>query len=225
MSMPMPYVPAAEVAYIGEVTAGQVNRLVDENLVPDSLFRRDGSARRVARILAAYARFFFVNDSVLQAAARKQVLADLTARVERSGMRDQLLGLRLVPHDVDWTVVLPGRGIVIDISNFVAEATSRAKDVDNADRLVISDAGILSGAPCFIHSRVPIDVVMARIDGGDDPEVIQADYPFLTEAHIDAARIYSAAHPRRGRPIRFTDIHPTAKMVASGTGKLRSRRT
>ncbi|OWQ84124.1 hypothetical protein CDN99_24915 [Roseateles aquatilis] len=225
MSMPLPYVPAAEVAYIGDVTAGQVNRLVDEHLVPDSLFQRDGSVRRVARILAAYARFFFANDAVLQAATRKQVLADLTARVERSKSREQLFGLRLVPHDVDWIVVLPGHGVVIDISSFVAEATSRAKDVDNADRLVISDPEILGGTPCFMHTRVPIDAVLATLDSGEDPASIQVDYPFLTEAHIDAARIYSAVHPRRGRPRQPSDARSTAKLISSGTGRLKLRRS
>ncbi|WP_431257763.1 DUF433 domain-containing protein [Roseateles chitinivorans] len=126
-----------------------------------------------------------------------------------------------MPHDIDWTIALPGRGIVVDISSFVAEATSRAKDVDNADRLVISDVEIMGGAPCFIHSRVPIDMVVGRIDCGEDRAQIQSDYPFLTEAHIDAARIYMAAHPRRGRPLRITDMYPTAKVIASGTAKLK----
>ena len=113
MNVSQPFVPAAEAAYIGDVTAGQVNRLVDERLVPDALFQRDGGTRRVARIMAAYTRFYFANDAVLQAGARKQVLADLTARVEQSPLRDQLFGLRPVPQDIDWTVALPGRGIVI----------------------------------------------------------------------------------------------------------------
>ena len=171
--------------------------------------------------MAAYTRFYFANDAVLQAAARKHVLADLTARVERSPLRDQLFGLRPVTQDIDWTVALPGRGIVIDMASFVAEATCRAKDVDNADRLVVADPETMGGAPCFIHSRVPIDMVIGRIDSGEDRAQIQSDYAFLTEAHIDAARIYLAAHPRRGRPLRIADVYPNAKVIASGTGMLK----
>ena len=33
-------------------------------------------------------------------------------------------------------------------------------------------------------------------------------YPLLTEAHIQAAKVYSEVHPRRGRPRRLADVSP-----------------
>lgn len=37
---------------------------------------------------------------------------------------------------------------------------------------------------------------------------VRKGYPFLTEAHIQAAKVYEEVHPRRGRPRRFADENP-----------------
>lgn len=207
MDLALPFVPAAEAAYIGGVSATQMNRLVDEALVPPSLFRKENGARTVARLMGAYASFFFATDAVLLAAARKQVLADVTARLERSQVRDQLFALQEISDaDIDWTVATPGRGVVIDIWGYVCEAASRAKEVDNASKLVIEDPEVMGGVPCFAGTRVPIEHVSASLLAGMDLSEVQAAYPFLTQAHVDAAQIFQDAHPRRGRPRRLNDL-------------------
>ncbi|UXH79267.1 DUF433 domain-containing protein [Roseateles amylovorans] len=219
----LPFVPAAEAAYIGGVSAAQMNRLVDEELVPSSLFRKENGARTVARLMAAYANFFFATDAVLLAAARKQVLADVTARLEQSQVRDQLFALQFVSDAaIDWTVATPGRGVVIDIWGYVCEAASRAREVDNAGKLILEDPEVMGGVPCFAGTRVPIEHVLASIQAAIDPLRLQLAYPFLTPAHIEAAQIFYDAHPRRGRPRRLNDIHP-AEPLKRGQRMLKKR--
>jgi len=46
----------------------------------------------------------------------------------------------------------------------------------------------------------------ARFDSFTVP--VREGYPFLNEAHIQAAKVYEEVHPRRGRPRRFADVNP-----------------
>jgi uncharacterized protein (DUF433 family) len=66
-----------------------------------------------------------------------------------------------------------------------------------AQPTVVTDPEILSGTPVFAGSRVPIDMVLACVDAGNDTARIRRAYPFLTDEHITAARAYQASHPTR----------------------------
>lgn len=61
--------------------------------------------------------------------------------------------------------------------------------------LVESDPGILRGTPVFIGSRVPITNVLDSLAAGISLERLQESYPFLTPAHVRAARLYVQEHP------------------------------
>jgi uncharacterized protein (DUF433 family) len=64
-----------------------------------------------------------------------------------------------------------------------------------AQPTVVTDPEILSGMPVFAGSRVPIDMVLACVDAGNDMARIRRAYPFVTDEHIKAARAYKASHP------------------------------
>lgn len=68
-----------------------------------------------------------------------------------------------------------------------------------ADRFIRTDALTLGGQPCFVGSRLPIESVLASLDRGVRWSSLRADHPFLTPAHIDAAR----AHPRALGPLQM----------------------
>jgi uncharacterized protein (DUF433 family) len=61
------------------------------------------------------------------------------------------------------------------------------------DQLVAEDPDILGGIRCFAGTRAPIAHVLASLDKGVSLERLQASWPFLTQAHVDASR----AHARR----------------------------
>jgi uncharacterized protein (DUF433 family) len=58
--------------------------------------------------------------------------------------------------------------------------------------VIVTDSEILKGTPVFAGSRVPIEMVLASVDKGISMDRIVAAYPFITEAHIAAARKYTA---------------------------------
>jgi uncharacterized protein (DUF433 family) len=110
---------------------------------------------------------------------------------------------------VDWKVVVDASlGHQLDFVVIVTDAMVRARAVDNAEQLVTKDAEVMGGQPCFAGTRVPIATVLASVDKGVSRERLQASYPFLTEAHVEAARVYQQIHPRRGRPPRLRDVNP-----------------
>jgi uncharacterized protein (DUF433 family) len=82
---------------------------------------------------------------------------------------------------------------------------SRPSPFDLADMLVTTDPAVMGGVPCFAGTRVPIDHVLSSLDEGESLARLQASYPFLTDAHVDAARAYTLAQPRRGQPPRLSE--------------------
>jgi len=59
--------------------------------------------------------------------------------------------------------------------------------------LIYSDPDILDGVPVFVGSRLPVATLLACLDAGDEWERIVASWPWLTPAHVDAARQWAAA--------------------------------
>jgi uncharacterized protein (DUF433 family) len=66
----------------------------------------------------------------------------------------------------------------------------------------------MGGATVFAGTRVPIDTVLGSMAAGVDGDRLRASYPFLTDAHLQAARVCDEVHPRGGRPRRLADVNP-----------------
>ena len=62
------------------------------------------------------------------------------------------------------------------------------------------DADVMGGTPVFAGSRLPIANVLASVDAGVTWERLLESWPWLTQAHVEAARIYAAEHDIRVRP-------------------------
>jgi uncharacterized protein (DUF433 family) len=131
--------------------------------------------------------------------------------VERAD-RNSFLMLKSLPGDFSWVVADNDR-VQVNISEFVYSAAARAEQVEQARSLVSVDAGILSGTPVFSGTRVPIEMVLGSLHAGMTLEELREGWPFLTQAHIDAARIYTKVNPRRGRPRRMNEINPRLRVI------------
>ncbi|ABM39922.1 DUF433 domain-containing protein [Polaromonas naphthalenivorans] len=204
--MPTPlFIPTAQAAFIAGLTDRQMNRVVDEHLVPEPLFEQQGNSRLFTRLGAAFAKFYFSTEDLLLAGARRQVLDELSARVDRLQVKDQVLMLTLL-DSMSWKV--ERKHVEVDVLPFLQEAFYRAKEVDQADALVTTNPEVMGGVPVFVGTRVPFGIVLGSLAAGVHLGRLQASYPFLTEAHIQAAKVYEAVHPRRGRPRRIADVNP-----------------
>jgi uncharacterized protein (DUF433 family) len=208
---PRVFVSTAEAAFVAGLAASDINRVVDEKLVPGDLIHQEPGMRRVARLAAAFARIYMDLEPLLAAGARVSVLEQLVERVHALNPRDrsEVLCLRGL-QEVAWTVALPHQ-VFVDVLPQVAEAASRAQQVDLADMLVTSDKDVMSGTPCFAGTRVPVETVLASLDEGESMARLQKSYPFLTEAHVDSARVYLLVHPKRGRPRKMSERNPSLK--------------
>lgn len=205
------FVSTAEAAFVAGLAANEINRVVDEKLVPGDLIQQEAGSRRVARLAAALARVYMDLEATLAARARVAVMEQLVERVHAldARNRDEVLRLRAM-GSVLWTVTLPNH-VQVDVTPQVSEAASRAREVDLADMLVTSDKELMGGVPCFAGTRVPVESVLASLEEGESMERLRASYPFLTEAHVDSARVYLLVHPKRGRPRKLSERNPALK--------------
>lgn len=67
---------------------------------------------------------------------------------------------------------------------------------------IVEDPAIQSGAPVFKGTRILVRQIADLLASGETEALLREDYPRLTPAMIEAARIYAAARPARGRPRR-----------------------
>jgi uncharacterized protein (DUF433 family) len=196
-------VSAAELAFIADVSDREVNRLVDERILPDFLFQID-NGRRFDLSAAALARFYFESQGVLTAETRKSVIEEIAARIK--AVPCWSLVAQCSRHSAHRTKAdridlhVERQYVSIAMDQFFSAACDRATDAVRAGRTIVSAPDILGGEPVFSGSRVPIDTVLGALDEGMSFEELQASWSFLTPSLIDDARLYVKLHRRRGRP-------------------------
>ncbi len=206
------WVPSAEVAFIAGLTDKEINRAVDEDVLPENLVKRD-DGRQFARIVSLFAKFYFETSDELSKALRQNVIAVLNRRVLGRQDADEVLALHFAPSAVDWRV--PFSFGEIELGNIARFALDRAAAVERANRNVTVDPGVMGGMPVFKGTRVPIEnIVGSKAAGISDDRLIES-YPFLTPERIEDAEIYQQVHPRRGRPRKLGEMHPDWKIQHS----------
>ena len=85
---------------------------------------------------------------------------------------------------------------------------------DEWHRLVTANPKVMGGMPVFAGSRVPIEIVLSSLKAGVDLEELKLSYPFLTPAHVEAARAYEQEHPSVGTRVSSSRA-PSAWKVKS----------
>lgn len=193
------YVPSAEAAYIAGLSDRQLQRLFDEEVLVDP-FVVNQNGRFFARISAAFAKFYFDLDDDLTASARRFVITQISRRVLARSDADELLALNFQSTIMDWDVGF--KNFEIKLGAFVTQAQARAAQIETAHRLIMQDPDILGGQPVVKGTRLPVDTLVAMHRSGRSFAQLQIDYPSLTQELLDAAGIYQAIHPRRGRPMK-----------------------
>jgi hypothetical protein len=72
------FVSTSEAAFIADVSDREMNRAVDERILPDPLIRSN-NGRRFAPLGAALASFYFTSEDVYAATLRRKVVKELSA--------------------------------------------------------------------------------------------------------------------------------------------------
>jgi uncharacterized protein (DUF433 family) len=205
-------VSAAEVAFLAGRTDKEINRLVDEDVLPSALVLRE-HGRHFAPLTAPFANFYFDASEALTRAARIQVIATLIERLGNRPDFDLFLTLseRMKIIDFDWSVTLAP--VTVFLTTFVHEAWTRVARINAAASHIVEDPEILGGIPCFAGTRVPIANVVGAAEEGTPFSELKSAYPFLSLSLMEDAAVYSKARPRAGRPRRIGQVNPELTLV------------
>jgi uncharacterized protein (DUF433 family) len=184
-----------EAAVVAGVDVQNVNKLIDDDILPKELFVQN-DARRVLPGGCAAINFYFHSADILDAVERRRAIRLLAPRLSELWWSSFANNLKQ-----DWT--LHNRFVTIDFKDVLADTWNRLHRLAAAHDAVVSDPHILSGTPVIKGTRVPVYAVAAQVAAGVSPERIREDYPSLEDEKIELAAIYAKANPLRGRPSSF----------------------
>ena len=86
-------------------------------------------------------------------------------------------------------------GVVVELSKHREKTKAGIARLRQAEALVVSEPGVLGGAPCIQDTRIPVHVV-AALAGRHGVDNAQKTYPSLTKTQIELALMYARANPR-----------------------------
>jgi uncharacterized protein (DUF433 family) len=195
-----------EAAVVARVALRDVNRVIDERILPEGFFSLD-DGRRVAATACTLIAFYFDSAKRLTSEERLFAIREVGSRLRRS--RDQDLASST---EEDWTV--RDEFLTIDLAPFVRRTKERMGRLAAARQLIVSDPEILGGTPIVRGTRVPVYDVAGCVAAGLPKERILAAYPSLDEGKIELAAIYAEANPARGRPRSSEELPEGAVIVA-----------
>jgi uncharacterized protein (DUF433 family) len=195
-----------EAAVVSRVALRDVNRAIDEGILPDGFFTLD-DGRHVLASACTLISFYFESAKCLTSEERLFAIREAGPRLRRSGA---LAFPALLKED--WTV--RDGFLTIDLAPFVRRATERLDRLAAALDMVVSSSDILGGAPVIRGTRIPVHDVAASSATGIPLERILAAYPELDAEKVELAVIYAEAHPPRGRPRRGGELPKGSVIIA-----------
>jgi len=187
-----------EAAVIARVAVRDVNRAIDERILPDAFYRvTDG--RSVSATGCVFISFFFDSAERLTAGERLIAIRELGSRFPWNWAPESwAMG--------DW--VFRDEFLTIDFLPFVKRTKVGLERLLAARELVARHPHVLGGTPVIHGTRIPVHDVAASVASGISVERILDAYPALDEEKIELATIYAEANPLRGRPPRVSDALP-----------------
>jgi uncharacterized protein (DUF433 family) len=96
--------------------------------------------------------------------------------------------------------------LIVDVAEARKQLKARLQKLARAEATIGRVKGVMGGEPVFKGTRVPVRLVAAMLDQGADRAEILDGYPTLTDDMLDLARIWTAAHPTRGRPKGLSEL-------------------
>jgi uncharacterized protein (DUF433 family) len=180
----------SEAAVVARVAVRDVNRVIDERILPDAFYRVD-EGRSVTVSACVLISFYFDSAARLTADERVTTIRELGVRFESARASDSWT-------KIDWTV--RDEFLTIDLFPFVERTKDGLERLAAARELVVSDPAVLGGTPVIRGTRIPVHDVAASVAVGIPTKRLLDAYPALDEEKIELATIYAQANPPRGRP-------------------------
>ncbi len=196
----------SEAAVVARVALRDVNRVIDEHILPEGFFSLE-DGRRVAATACTLIAFYFDSAKRLTSEERLFAIREAGSRLYR--FRTRALASLI---EEDWTV--RDEFLTIDLAPFVRRTKERMERLAAAREIVVSDPDVLGGAPVVRGTRVPVHDVAASVRAGLKMDRILAAYPSLDPDKVELAAIYAEANPTRGRPRASDELPKGATIIA-----------
>jgi uncharacterized protein (DUF433 family) len=203
----MEQLTTTEAAVAAGVSLPQINRVIDEKILPDDWYSTSPirTVRADACLLIA---FYFETADWLTASARLQTIRNA------------------VIHGHTWEqwehYAVDDHFLTVRFADLWKNVNGRLRKLLAAERMVVQHREILSDTPVIRGTRVPVHSVAALFDAGTPMDRILKSYPSLTEVQIELASIYAKAVPQRGRPKR-REFPAGTKVLSVERGSLKMR--
>jgi len=213
-----PTLTPSEAAVVASVTVRDVNRVIDERILPDELYVvANDRTRRFFVDSCVLIAFYFKTAHQLTAEERIKTIADASSRLPSVLIKE---GSRRNVSRSNWVV---REGILtIDLAPFVKSVRGQFAKLQQARELVVEDPEILGGIPVVRNTRIPVYGVAASAAAGISTDRLLAAYPGLTARDVNLAALYAEANPQRGRPRHIPS--PSARRVSSVANRRLPRR-
>ncbi|WP_192800829.1 DUF433 domain-containing protein [Brucella tritici] len=197
---------ASEAAVVSRVSLRDVNRAIDEHILPEAFVSRD-NGRHVLAGACSFIAFYFESARRLTSEERLFAIKTIGPRLTRSRALAWAALLR-----EDWTV--RDEFLTIDLLPFVKETSKRLDDLAAARELVSASPDTLGGTPVIKGTRVPVYDVAASVVADLPMERILETWPSLDAEKVRLAAIYAEANPLRGRPRVSADLPEGSTIIA-----------
>ena len=145
-----------EAAMVAGVTLRDVNRAIDEHILPEDFVSND-DGRRVAFVACTLISFYV--DSAERLTAKERMFAIHEAGLRLGKFRASALEFLV---EQDWTV--RHDFLTIDLAPFARRTTERMERLAAAREAVVSDPEILGGIPVLRGTRVPVYDVASSVE-------------------------------------------------------------
>ncbi len=189
MSASLETLTTSEAAVAAGVSVREINRVVDEHILPDTLYSTE-KMRRFRTDACLLIAFYFSTAELLTADARLRMI------------RNELVHSPTWDGWQHWSI--EDDLVTVHFDSLWKSVDERLRELQAAQELVVEDEEILGGTPVIRGTRIPVHDVAAALSAGTPKDRILKAYPSLNERQIDLAVIYAKAVPPRGRPRRLS---------------------
>jgi uncharacterized protein (DUF433 family) len=201
---------AAEAAAVSGVTVKSVHNAIDKKIVTAKPRRGVGARRVLTGDDLLRLKLWYGVGSTLSSERRLRLFEAIKATPQaRTVKADDLL--------------------IVDVAQARKQIDAKVLALEEAEAAIHRKKEVLGGEPVFKGTRVPVRTVAAMLAQGASEDEILEGYPALNLRKLELARVWTAAHPARGRPKKLEDfgMKPRLKrrLVLKGDPKTRASRT
>jgi uncharacterized protein (DUF433 family) len=190
---------ATETAVVAGVSVRDVNRIIDERILPETFYSTESVRSFRVDACALIAFYFQAADRLTSEERQRTILAASNLSLEWKSRKNCLI---------------QDEFLTVNLSSFLKSAHDRLARLSEARDLVVMDEDVLGGTPVIKGTRVPVYDIAASMDAGISMKRILSAYPGLDEKAVELAALYAAANPQRGRR-RRSAAPPAGAIIVS----------